>query len=128
MKILFQSPLIQKLMTRLFLVASLFVSFIFFGQNGDWEKNTYMVNAEDSIAHIQKRVDYIKQVNTRELYDTNFTLADRPFAFEDFDGIEELLKDTIFFTRSELAFTKNKEYPQISKWSKAFLCPSNKLR
>jgi len=56
----------------------------------------------------------------KQVSDTNFILADKPFSFNRFDCIASLLTDTTTYTKEELSFIKDKKYPSVTRWSKEF--------
>lgn len=81
---------------------------------------------QDSIEYTQKSVEFIKQVKGQELMNSEFILADKPFAFKYFDCLKELLIDTVIYSKEELTFIEQKKYPSISYWTKIFF-PNTKL-
>jgi hypothetical protein len=103
-------------MIKTFFTTVLFVSLSCCGQNSP-AKSIGLTAKQDSIAYLQKCVEFIKQLSQQEIYDTNFILADKPFSFEYFECIEELLADTGLYTKEELSFIKGKKFPSISKWA-----------
>lgn len=104
---------------KLLFITLLSISLCSCGQANSTTKNN--LNAEqDSIAYLQKCVEFIKQIEQKELSDTNFILADKPFSFEDFDCIKELLTDTTIYTKDELLLIRNKTKPLLTKWTKEF--------
>jgi hypothetical protein len=105
-------------MTKLFVIFPLLASIYSCGQISS-NKNIDAKIKQDSVAYIQKCIDFIKQVKQPELSDINFILSDKPFSFDYFDCIQELLTDT-FYTKDELKFIKDKKYLTLSKWTKAF--------
>jgi hypothetical protein len=105
-------------MTKLFLLLSLSISLLC-GQNNS-QSNPDLIIKQDSVDYILKSIAFIKQVKQQELSDKNFILSDKPFSFEYFHCIDNLLADTTFYTKNELAFIKDKKYPSIKYWTKEF--------
>ena len=118
-KLLLYCILTKKIMTRLFLLAFLSVSLFSGGQN-NYSANIDSVLVQDSIVYVKKCIAFIKEIMPQELSDTTFILADKPFSFEYFECIEELLSDTTSYTKEELSFIKEKQYPSLTKWTKEF--------
>lgn len=106
-------------MTKLFLIHLLSVSFICSGEHRSPTKDKVNIFT-DSIAYLQKSVDFIKQVEQKELSDTNFILADKPFSFEYFDCIKELLTDTAIYTKDELLLIENEAKASSISWTNEF--------
>jgi hypothetical protein len=105
----------KHLLLLAFLVASLFVC----GQDTPNISNGFSVK-QDSIVYLQKCIAFIKEIKQKELSDTNFILADKPFSFEYFDCLKELMEDSTAYTTAELSFIKNRQYPLLTKWTRAF--------
>lgn len=105
-------------MTRLSLLLPLSISLLY-GQNNS-KSNPDVTIKQDSVDYILKSIAFIKQVKQQELSNTNFILSDKPFLFEYFDCIGDLLTDTTFYTKNELAFIKDKKYPLIKYWTKEY--------
>jgi hypothetical protein len=98
----------------------LLVSLLSCGQNNLNEKLSLTrakEHIQDSIADIQKSIEFIRQVKKRELNDTTFILSDKPFTFEYFECMEELLNDTSTYSQKEMAYIKQKKYLSLSKWT-----------
>lgn len=74
------------------------------------------LGTEDSLRHLRKSIDFIKQVKSRELHDTNFLLSNRPFQFTYFNCLEKVLSDTSFFSKDELGIIRSKQFSRITEW------------
>lgn len=77
-------------------------------------------HAQDSVVYVQKSIEFIKKVKGKELQDSKFILIDKPFAFEYFDCLTQLLADSLTFSNAELDFIRQKKYPTITGWNRAF--------
>ena len=106
-------------MTKLSLIAFLSISLLASGQSNPTTKNKMSVG-QDSIAYLEKCVEFIKQIKQKELLDTSFILSDKPFSFEYFDCIKELLSDTTIYTKDEILLIKSKANPSLTRWTKEF--------
>lgn len=104
-------------MTKLFFPSLLLICLYSWGQNNSGTSSQSAVNT-DSIEFVKKCVAFIKEVKPQEVADINFLLSDKPFSFEYFDCISDLLTDTTTYTKEELLFIKDKEYPLLTKWTK----------
>lgn len=104
-------------MTNSFFPPLLLICLYSCGQNSSGTNSQLAVN-KDSIEFVKKCVAFIKEVKPQEVSDTNFILSDKPFSFESFDCILDLLTDTTTYTKEELSFIKDKEYPLLTKWAK----------
>jgi hypothetical protein len=107
----------KKIMTRLFLLAFLSISLFSGGQN-NYNTNIDSVIDQDSVIYVKKCIAFIREIRPQELSDTTFVLSDKPFSFEYFECIEELLTDTATYTKEELSFIKEKQHPSLIKWTK----------
>lgn len=112
-------------MIRLSLLLLLSISLFSCGQTNSTGKSKQNVE-KDSIVYLQKCIEFIKQVEQKKLSDTNFILADKPFSFEYFDCIKELLADSTTYTNDELIFIKSRINPSLAKWTKE-LFPNIKI-
>lgn len=106
-------------MLKLFLFAALFASLCSYGQSTS-QNDTFFNVSQDSATYIKKSIAFIKQVMPQALSDTSFILVDKPFSFEYFDCIQEVLADTTLFTRDELLIIRDKQHPSLSRWPKEF--------
>ena len=64
-------------MMKLFLIPLLSISLFSCGQTNSTTKNRSV--EQDSILYLQKAVEFIRQIEQKELTDTNFILADKSF-------------------------------------------------
>jgi len=76
--------------------------------------------AQDSSAYIKKSIAFIEEVEHRKLSDTNFILSDKPSTFEYFNCLDQVIVDSGFLTKNELAIIKGRKYPVVQKWTKRF--------
>lgn len=74
----------------------------------------------DSIEYVQKSIDFIKVVKGKDLNDSTFVLEDKPFAFNYFDCLNQVLADSSTFTNEELKLIKQKKYVSVAHWNKSF--------
>ena len=102
---------------KLFFIVFLSIPLFSCGQTNSTTKNKSNVE-QDSIVYLQKCVEFIKQIEQKNLSDANFILADKPFSFEYFDCINELIKDTTIYTKDEIKLIKDKTQPSLTKWTK----------
>lgn len=107
-------------MTKLFLLVCLSVPLISCGQQNTGIKSGLPVN-QDSVVYIRKCIAFIQEIQPQELSDTNFILSDKPFLFEYFDCMENVLADAVTFTKEELSYIKDKKYPSLKKWTEGLL-------
>ena len=106
-------------MAKSLLVAFLCVSLISC-EPKEHKTHIELIIKEDSIAYIQKCITFIRQIKKRNLSDTNFILADKPFSFKYSNCIESILSDTNFYTKDELIVIKNRKYSSLTKWTNEF--------
>lgn len=104
-------------MKRLLLTGFLFISLSSSGQS-DTSLITKPATGQDSSEYIKKGIEFIRQVEGQSLTSKNFILDDKPFAFEYYDCLNELLTDSTTFTKDELNYIKNNKFISITKWTK----------
>jgi hypothetical protein len=72
----------------------------------------------DSLAYLNQVNIFIREVMEKELNDTAFILVDKPFAFEYFECIQELLTDTANYSKEERLFIQEAtRKSKIKFWS-----------
>lgn len=76
--------------------------------------------AGDSSAYIKKCIAFIEEVEHRKLSDTNFILSDKPATLEHLHCLDQVILDSNFLSKDEIAIIKDKKYPTVVKWTKQF--------
>lgn len=74
-------------------------------------------NVEDSTRYMANALDFIKTVKAKELADTAFILSDQVFGFERFDCLRSIERDTVNFSKEEIAWINQRKYPTYTHWS-----------
>lgn len=74
-------------------------------------------NVEDSARYVANAVDFIKTIKAKQLSDTSFILSDQVFAFDRFDCLASVARDTVNFSKEEIAWVTQQKYPHLSRWN-----------
>src|SRR5215831_10287443 len=91
--------LLKKGMTKI-LFALCSITTLFFCKNPKTNAN-YNIGNQDSIIYLNNALNFIKQITPQETQDSSFILVNRPFRFEYYGCLDDLLNDKITLTRSE---------------------------
>ena len=75
-------------------------------------------NKQDSIAYLNKSIAFINEIMSQELKDSIFILEDKPFSFDYFDCLNEVLTDTATYSKQEIQNLKAKKFYKVKRWEK----------
>jgi hypothetical protein len=70
---------------------------------------------QDSIKYVRESIAFIRETGGKEFQGAAFILADKPFSFQYYDCLTEVIADSSTFTKEEIEFIRQKNYPSRGK-------------
>ncbi|NCI45726.1 hypothetical protein [Sediminibacterium soli] len=83
---------------------------------------------KDSASYLAACIDFLQQVAHRRLNGAGLILSDAPSLLTGDGCLKEVLADTNFYTKEELSYLRDRQYPSLQKWPEKLIPNTRVLR